>query len=108
MKKLHLISEAQVRQWKKELSVHPDDFVTAEIFDFSKDDLLNESDVCELLGVTGRTLRKYRFSGHFHYIKLERRIIYLKRELYKDLLRLNNIEWESKHNERVEADSVSE
>ena len=54
-----------------------------------KSDFLTEEEVCELIGVTSRTLRSYRKAGKFHYMKVKGRILFHKLIFYMDVLRLH-------------------
>ena len=58
----------------------------ASDFVFDRRQLRTELQVAELLGVSERTMRTYRSSKLFHYIKLEGRIYYLGIILYMDLI----------------------
>ncbi|SKB96061.1 Helix-turn-helix domain-containing protein [Soonwooa buanensis] len=51
--------------------------------------LLSEDDVCQILQISPRTLRKYRSEHFFRFIKLHGRIYFLKLTFYLDLLKLN-------------------
>lgn len=62
-----------------------------QIFDLplDKSDFLTEAEVCELIGVTSRTLRTYRKLGKFHFMKIKGRILFHRLIFYLDILRLH-------------------
>lgn len=54
-----------------------------------KKDFITEQDVCELFGVSPRTLRTYRKTGKLHYMKMKGRILFHKLIFYMDILSMH-------------------
>ena len=87
MKNIHFVTEAQFLEWYQEVArVHKE--MAQGIIPLTKENILMEQEVCELLGVTSRTLRKYRQQQYLGFIKMEGLIFYLKPLLYMDLFLL--------------------
>lgn len=55
----------------------------------NKKDFITEQDVCELIGVSPRTLRTYRKTGKLHYMKVKGRILFHKLIFYMDILSMH-------------------
>ena len=62
-----------------------------QIFELPLDkrDFFTEQDVCELIGVSPRTLRTYRKTGKLHFMKMKGRILFHKLIFYMDILSLH-------------------
>lgn len=87
MKNTHFATESQFLEWYQEVArVHKE--LAQGIIPLTKENILMEQEVCELLGVTSRTLRKYRQQQYLGFIKMEGLIFYLKPLLYMDLFLL--------------------
>ena len=84
MKTMNSWSEAQLLAWQEEMTTTCLQLREA-IIPLTKDDVLTESEVCTLLGVTDRTLRKYRQRHYIGFVKMSGRIFYFKHLLYADL-----------------------
>ncbi len=85
MKRPFLLSEAKIREFFEELRLlHENQICTA--VPFSKEHIFTEEAVCEILGISSRTMRTYRNRRYFRYLKFEGRIYYLRVILYMDLL----------------------
>lgn len=80
----HQLKGHHVAASRRELSLLKENLQRA-IVPLTKENILTERQVCELLGVTDRTLRKYREKQYIGFIKLSGRILYLKHLLYLDL-----------------------
>lgn len=85
MGKLSFFTEVQLQDWLAELEECQHQLLHAEI-QLDRTHLLPETEVCKLLGVTERTMRRYRKKKYLRYIKLDGRIFYLKVLLYIDLV----------------------
>lgn len=84
MKNCNFITEAQFLEWYQEVArLHRE--LAQGIVPLTKENILMEREVCELLGVTTRTLRKYRQQQYIGSIKMEGLIFYIKPLLYMDL-----------------------
>lgn len=87
MNRFNFITEADFLKWYQEVSmVHKE--LAQGIVPLTKENILMEHEVCELLGVTSRTLRKYRQLKYLGFVKMEGLIFYFKPLLYLDLFRL--------------------
>ena len=87
MKNFNFITEAQFMDWYQEIArLHKE--LAQGIVPLTKENIMMESEVCDLLGVTTRTLRKYRQQRYIGFIKMEGLIFYLKPLLYIDLFLL--------------------
>lgn len=89
MKPKLYFSEGQYMSWNQ----IAEDMVTNSLKNndcIQKDMLLSEIEVCQILQISPRTLRKYRHEHFFRYIKLHGRIYFLKVMFYLDLLKLND------------------
>lgn len=84
MKTNHQLKDHHAAASRRELRVLEEDLRRA-IVPLTKENILTERQVCELLGVTDRTLRKYREKRYIGCIKLSGRILFLKHLLYLDL-----------------------
>ena len=80
----HQLKGHHVAASRRQLQLLEEDLKRA-IVPLTKENILTERQVCELLGVTDRTLRKYREKRFIGFIKLSGRILYLKHLLYLDL-----------------------
>ena len=85
MRNLNLFTEAQFLDWYQEVAMVHRNMMQA-IVPLTKENILTEEEVCELLGVTDRTLRTYRQKQYIGFAKLAGRIIYIRNLLYLDLL----------------------
>lgn len=88
MKSLDLITEAQVQEWIRDLQTLHEQLLIGTL-SFSRQDLIPEQDVVELLQVSSRTMRTYRKKRYFHFIKLEGSIFYLRSIFYIDMILLS-------------------
>lgn len=88
MKSLDLITEAQVQEWIQDLQTLHEQLLIGTL-SFSRQDLIPEQDVVELLQVSSRTMRTYRKKRYFHFIKLEGSIFYLRSIFYIDMILLS-------------------
>ena len=87
MKTPPLLSEAQLLQWHEELeAMHKE--LRNGVVPLTAANVLTEQDVCALLKVTNRTVRKYRKQQFIGYTKMAGTIIYFRNLLYLDLVRL--------------------
>lgn len=84
MKKFNFITDGDFLEWYQEVSrIHKE--LAEGIIPLTKENILMEPEVCDLLGVTSRTLRKYREKKYLGFVKMEGLIFYLKPLLYLDL-----------------------
>ena len=81
MKTKSQFSEAEIMEW---IAMRKD--LENVINPFTKENLMTESEVCTIMGVTDRTMRKYRKMHYIGFIKISGQIFYFKNLLYKDLL----------------------
>ncbi len=88
MKSLDLITEAQVQEWIQDLQTLHEQLLIGTL-SFSRQDLIPEQDVVELLQVSSRTMRTYRKKRYFHFIKLEGSVFYLRSIFYIDMILLS-------------------
>ena len=88
MKSLDLITEAQVQEWIQNLQTLHEQLLIGTL-SFSRQDLIPEQDVVELLQVSSRTMRTYRKKRYFHFIKLEGSVFYLRSIFYIDMILLS-------------------
>lgn len=88
MKNLNLITETQVQEWIQDLQTLHEQLLNGSL-SFSRQDLIPEQDVVELLQVSSRTMRTYRKKRYFHFIKLEGSIFYLRYIFYIDMVLLS-------------------
>ena len=88
MKSLDLITEAQVQEWIRDLQTLHEQLLIGTL-SFSRQDLIPEQDVVELLQVSSRTMRTYRKKRYFHFIKLEGSVFYLRSIFYIDMILLS-------------------
>ncbi|WHF51446.1 hypothetical protein QGN23_13620 [Chryseobacterium gotjawalense] len=87
MKSFNFITDGDFLEWYQEVSrVHKE--LAEGTIPLTKENILMEHEVCELLGVTARTLRKYRQQKYLGFVKMEGLIFYLKPLLYLDLFLL--------------------
>lgn len=84
MKKLNFKSEDQRLKLEEAFELVCSKMLKG-IVPLTKENIMSEAEVCELLGVTDRTMRNYRQKKYIKCIKLDGRIIYLKHFLYLDL-----------------------
>lgn len=84
MKKLNFKSEDERLKLEAEVELVINDMLQG-IVPLTKENIMSEPEVCELLGVTDRTMRNYRQKKYINCIKLDGRILYLKHLLYLDL-----------------------
>lgn len=85
MEKFSLFSEGHLKEWLAALEDCHDHLLHADI-QLDRKHLIPESEICTILGVTERTMRRYRKKKYFRYIKLDGRIYYLRLMLYIDLV----------------------
>lgn len=83
-KKIHH-SPHQINHWTAELERIQSQISTLPI-PLTREHLLTEAEVGNLLGVSTRTLNTYKKERILHYIKLKGQVYYLKLFLYLDLL----------------------
>lgn len=86
MKNLSTFSEAQLLQLQDEIEELREQLSTSDLI-LSKGQVMSEQQVCALLGVTCRTMQRYRNAHLLHYIKLHKQIYYIKILLILDLLK---------------------
>ena len=87
-----IFTEAAFLKWQDELAMMQEDLRNS-IVPLTKENILTAREVCELLGVTDRTLRTYRKKGFINFVKFAGCIFYLKHLLYLDLLRMYYQNW---------------
>lgn len=85
--KTNLLTENKVLEWMKEIEEFNTSLLSMEVPPVH-DLLIPEYEVCEILKVTSRTMRKYRMKKYLRYVKIEGRIYYIKLLLYLDLILL--------------------
>lgn len=84
MKSYEKFNEHQLQYWQEELSrLKADPSFAVQKF---KDMLITERQTSDLLGVTERTMRRYRKNDLLPYAKIGGRIFYLKNLLYQHFI----------------------
>lgn len=85
MKLYDNISGALLMQMNKEVKMMRKGIIP-DFGTLTKEHFYTENEMCEMLGVTHRTLRTYRKNNLLGYIKIAGRILYLKYLFALDLL----------------------
>ena len=88
MNKYSLLTEAQFKAWVEELKELHRDLLLYKL-PLGKDYFMTEQEVCEMMGVSIRTLRTYRKNKRLRCMKIEGLILFHKIVLYLDILRLH-------------------
>ena len=89
MKNCNAITEAHLLEFYQELERVLKQ-IAQGIIPLTKENLLSDRDVYEMMGVTSRTLRKYRQLHYLGYVKMNGLIFYIKPLLFLDLMRMYN------------------
>lgn len=86
-----LITEAQFKIWVEDLKVLHQNLLQQQL-PLDKEHFLTEQQVCDMMGITTRTMRKHRQKKRFHFMKIGGLILYHKVLFYLDVIRLHYVQ----------------
>ena len=87
MKDFSLFNSINFEKWMREVEMSIEKMSYG--VPLNRESLLEEIEVCALLGVSQRTVRTYRKRKYLRYIKLNGRIFYLKLFLFLDFMKMS-------------------
>lgn len=88
MNNLMKFSEAQLGAWNDEIIMLQNQLLQRDV-PLTKEQFLTEQEVCQLLSISDRTMRRYRNESFLHCMKFKGRVLFLKIVFLQDLLWLN-------------------